>query len=130
MKLTEGGPIDFLSIIHVINNIIIGTYLKDQYLFVFLLGVLWEIIEYKLVNTEYIKKIILKYYPIKIEKWEDLFNKSFDLIFNMIGYYIGNQIIVQSYNTPSAIFNIVKYITLVHVIVYLGIRFLFNKNSN
>ena len=123
MTLTEGGPIDFLSIMHIINNIIIGIYLKDQYLFVFLLGVMWEIFEYTMVNTPPVRKLILKHYPIKIEKWENILNKSFDLIFNMIGYYIGNQIIIQSYNTSAAIYNIVKYITVVHVIVYLGIKY-------
>lgn len=127
MTLTEGGPIDFLSIMHIINNIIIGIYLKDQYLFVFLLGVMWEIFEYTMVNTPPVRKLILKHYPIKIEKWEDKLNKSFDLIFNMIGYYIGNQIIIQSYNTSVPIYNIVEYITVVHVIVYLGIHYLFNQ---
>ena len=126
MPLIEGGPIDFLSFMHIINNMIIGIFLKNKYLLVFFIGILWEIIEYMIVNTQYFKKLILQYYPIKIEKWEDITNKSFDLIFNMIGYYIGNQINIKydsKYDSKSyVIYTILKYITLFHIIIYFIVK--------
>ena len=126
MPLIEGGPIDFLSFMHIINNMIIGIFLKNKYLLVFFIGILWEIIEYMIVNTQYFKKLILQYYPIKIEKWEDITNKSFDLIFNMIGYYIGNQINIKydsKYECKSyVIYTILKYITLFHIIIYFIVK--------
>ena len=114
MQVIEGGIIDFLSGVHVINNIIIGLYLKNQYLLVFLVGLLWEILEYGIVNTPFLMKIILKYYPVKIEKLEDCANKFFDLIFNMIGYYIGNKIPTPK-SKQSPLYNIVKYMFLFQV---------------
>jgi len=114
MQVIEGGIIDFLSGVHVINNIIIGLYLKNQYLLVFLVGLLWEILEYGIVNTPFLMKIILKYYPVKIEKLEDGANKFFDLIFNMIGYYIGNNIPTPK-SKQSPLYNIVKYMFLFQV---------------
>ena len=114
MQVIEGGIIDFLSGVHVINNIIIGLYLKNQYLLVFLVGLLWEILEYGIVNTPFLMKIILKYYPVKIEKLEDGANKFFDLIFNMIGYYIGNKIPTPK-SKQSPLYNIVKYMFLFQV---------------
>ena len=125
MQVIEGGSIDFLSGVHIINNIIIGAYLKNKYLLVFLLGVLWEILEYAIVKNQYLIKIILKYYPVKIEKWEDTNNKFFDLVFNMIGYYIGNKLPTPK-SKHSPIYNIVKYMFLFQVIT-LTILFILSK---
>ena len=91
VDIKEGGMIDFLSFVHVITYLILGIFVKDKYVLVFIIGVIWEIVEYMMVNNEYIRKLIIEYYPIRIEKWEDKYNKIFDLIFNMIGYYIGNR---------------------------------------
>ena len=91
VNVEEGGPIDFLSFIHFIGYLFIGIFIKDKYVLVFTIGVIWEIVEYIMVNNHHIKKLILEYYPIRIEKWEDKYNKMLDLLFNMTGYYIGNQ---------------------------------------
>lgn len=125
MQVIEGGSVDFLSGVHVINNIIIGLYLKNQYLLVFSLGVLWEILEYGIVKTPSLIKIILKYYPVKIEKWEDTTNKFFDLIFNMIGYYIGDKLPTPK-SKHSPLYNIVKYMFLFQVITLI-ILFILSK---
>lgn len=38
---------------------------KNNYKLVFIFGIVWEIIEYTIVNIPYTKKLILKYWPIK-----------------------------------------------------------------
>ena len=91
IDIKEGGAIDFLSFVHVITYLVIGIFVKDQYVLAFVIGVIWEIVEYMMVNNPRIRKLIIDYYPIRIEKWEDKYNKFFDLVFNMIGYYIGNK---------------------------------------
>ena len=91
IDIKEGGAIDFLSFVHVITYLVIGIFVKDQYVLAFVIGVIWEIVEYMMVNNPRISKLIIYYYPIRIEKWEDKYNKFFDLVFNMIGYYIGNK---------------------------------------
>ena len=92
IDIKEGGAIDFLSFVHVITYLVIGIFVKDQYVLAFVIGVIWEIVEYMMVNNPRIRKLIIDYYPIRIEKWEDKYNKFFDLVFNMIGYYIGNKL--------------------------------------
>ena len=90
--VSEGGTIDILTLSHFINYFIAGLYFKDRYCLVLVIGVLWEVLEYYIVHNSYTRKLILKYWPIPIRKWEDKWNKLFDLISNMIGYYVGNNI--------------------------------------
>lgn len=86
--------IDIMSIIHFLLYLFIGILIKNKYRLILLLGILWEIFEYIVANNEFTKNLLIKYWPINIKYWNEtnLLNKLFDLIFNMIGYYIGNKI--------------------------------------
>tara|TARA_B000000565_G_scaffold247531_1_gene217066 strand:- start:29 stop:313 length:285 start_codon:yes stop_codon:yes gene_type:complete len=92
MKNTQ--IIDVMSIIHFFNFLILGIFIKNNYTLALVLGIIWEIVEYNITNTNYTKNLLKKYWPIPQRLWEEknFLNRIFDLIFNMIGYYIGNKI--------------------------------------
>ena len=93
---------DLMSIIHFLVFIIFGLIFKNEYNTALLIGVLWEIIEYYILfiikynkfNEEYTKKLLKKYWPISSYYWNEknISNKIFDIVFNMSGYYIGNNL--------------------------------------
>ena len=56
----EGKPIDILSIIHFVNFLILGIFVKNNYKLAFIIGIIWEIFEYIVVNIPYTRKLILK----------------------------------------------------------------------
>ena len=84
--------LDIYSIFHFIYYFIYGLYFKNKYVLAFILGILWEIFEYILANINYTKELLIKYFPVPQKYWaeKNIFNKVFDLIFNMIGYHLGN----------------------------------------
>ena len=84
---------DFLSIIHFLVFYIIGKYIKNNYIFAFILGIIWEIFEYFITKNPFTRELLIKYWFISEKIWnEDLFNinRISDLIFNMAGYHLGN----------------------------------------
>jgi len=84
--------LDIYSIFHLIYYFIYGFYFKIKYVLIFILGILWEIFEYVLANINYTKEYLIKNWQISYKYWADknIFNKVFDLIFNMLGYHLGN----------------------------------------
>tara|TARA_B110001454_G_scaffold212426_1_gene229233 strand:+ start:211 stop:522 length:312 start_codon:yes stop_codon:yes gene_type:complete len=86
--------IDMMSIIHFLIYLFFGILIKNKYKLVLILSILWEVFEYIVANIEFTKNLLVAYWPINIKYWNEtnVFNKLFDLIFNMMGYYIGNQI--------------------------------------
>ena len=85
--------VDFLTITHFVFNFILGLYIKNKYITIFVLGVLWELFEYNIANNNNnIKKLLIKYWPIPEKYWaeKNIFNKVLDVIFNMLGYHLGN----------------------------------------
>jgi hypothetical protein len=86
--------IDMMGIIHFLIYLFFGILIKNKYKLVFILSILWEVFEYIVANIEFTKNLLVTYWPINIKYWNEtnVFNKLFDLIFNMMGYYIGNQI--------------------------------------
>ena len=74
---------DVASFLHLFNFMILGKIMKDNYIIAFLLGILWEVFEYIVIN----QKKLLQYDKI----WnETLENKKMDIVLNIIGYHIGN----------------------------------------
>lgn len=70
--------------------------IKNNYTFAVTISILWEIIEYILTNYKYTKDLILLYWPIPQKLWdEQKYNRMYDVIFNMIGYHIGNKINIK-----------------------------------
>ena len=84
--------VDILSLSHFIFFLIFGLYVKNRYILAFLLGIVWEIFEYLVVNNDYIKPLLIKYWFIPQKYWEEKYviNRVTDLIFNILGYYGGN----------------------------------------
>lgn len=74
--------INLWSIVHILLYILIGLVLPNKWLLIILFSLIWEIYEYimsRLTND--------KYYN------ESFINRILDIIFNLIGYYIGNLLI-------------------------------------
>ena len=73
---------------------IFGLFVKNKYEVALLIGILWEIFEYSITNWDYSRELLKKHWPIPEKYWNEknIFNKLFDLVFNMFGYYIGNKI--------------------------------------
>ena len=65
--------------------------MKKSYVFAFCLGVLWELLEYIITSTSYTRNLIIKYWPVPMEIWDERLinvNRFSDLVFNMIGYHL------------------------------------------
>ena len=89
----KGDIIDILSVSHFFIYFFFGLIIKNEYKLIFIIGVIWEIFEYIVTNYSYTKNLLIKYWPINLKYWAEKnnLNKIFDLIINMIGYYIGNK---------------------------------------
>ena len=89
--------IDIMSLSHFLFYFILGLFIKNNYKLVILLSILWEITEYIITNNDYTKELLLKYWPIPQRLWDEQnYNRIYDLIFNISGYYIGNKIYLKN----------------------------------
>ena len=87
------GAIDPLLISHFMTFFFLGVFWKNKYQGAMFLGILWEIIEYIMANNKFTRKILLTYWIIPEQYWnETIDNKFMDLFINMLGYHIGNLI--------------------------------------
>ena len=87
--MTYQKPFDFLSVVHMCIFYLIGLVFKNAYLFAFLLGIGWELLEYTITSTPVTRGLLVKYWPVPKSIWDEkLFNTNrlTDLVFNMIGY--------------------------------------------
>ena len=87
--MTYQKPFDFLSVVHVCSFYLIGLVFKNAYLFAFLLGIGWELLEYTITSTPYTRRLLVKYWPVPKSIWDEKLintNRLTDLVFNMIGY--------------------------------------------
>ena len=85
--------VDILSIIHFVIYFVIGLFIKNQYIFILFVGIMWEIFEYNIIKNKTIFNLLDKYWIIPKKYWEEKnkYNRYYDIIFNMLGYTIGNQ---------------------------------------
>ena len=89
------NTVDIASFLHFFNFMILGILIKNQYLMAFLIGILWEIFEYLSIRNKTINNILNQHFYKYKPLWNEInTNKITDLIINMIGYYIGNKIIL------------------------------------
>ncbi len=87
--MTYQKPFDFLSVVHMCIFYLIGLVFKNAYLFAFLLGIGWELLEYTITSTPYTRKLLIKHWPVPKSIWDEKLintNRLTDLVFNMIGY--------------------------------------------
>lgn len=85
---------DKLTIVHFLQYFIFGLYIKNKYLLVLLVGILWEIFEYLISNNNFTYNLLKKCWPIEEKYWNEknIYNKVIDIISNMLGYHFGNKI--------------------------------------
>ena len=90
----KSHPIDLYSIIHFVNFFILGLFVKNKFEIAFVIGIMWEVIEYYITTIKYTSNLIKKYWPIPKKYWDEsnCLNPVFDIFFNMFGYYLGNKI--------------------------------------
>ena len=82
--------IDYASILHFFNFMILGIILKEQYLFAFILGILWEFLEYYVTTDPEYRYYLVYYFSDMQFLWdESIHNKITDIIINMVGYTVG-----------------------------------------
>ena len=84
--------IDIASFLHFFNFMILGIFFKNNYTIAFILGLVWEIIEIDIVKSKPFNYLTINYKRYNYLWNEKIENKMMDLIINMIGYYVGNQI--------------------------------------
>ena len=86
------APIDLLSLVHFINFFILGIFYKEKYKIAFLIGILWEIFEYIIVNNPTTRDYLKKCWFVPQKYWDEThtLNPVLDIFFNMFGYHIGN----------------------------------------
>jgi len=90
-------PIDLMSISHLVWYMILGIFVKEQYMLAIILSILWEIGEYYVVNHPTTRRLLKLYWPIPQKYWDERhrLNPVFDILFNMVGYYMGNKIVLD-----------------------------------
>tara|TARA_B110000977_G_C11004147_1_gene465049 strand:+ start:621 stop:902 length:282 start_codon:yes stop_codon:yes gene_type:complete len=87
------GNIDIFSIVHFSTFFTLGLYVKDKYMAALLLGILWEVFEFIISCNQTIKKFVLENWVVPEYYFNDtLSHKITDIMFNMVGYHIGNKI--------------------------------------
>jgi hypothetical protein len=87
----DHGNFDILSVVHFLLYFFLGLYWKHKYAIVLLIGISWEIIEHLLVNNEYTKYLLGRYWIIPERYINDTLDHSItDIIMNMIGYTLGS----------------------------------------
>ena len=80
-----------MSISHFTVFLIFGIFIKNQYFLMLIIGILWEILEIIVVNTDATRHFMDKYWPVPERYWdESCMNKYTDLVVNLIGYHVGN----------------------------------------
>jgi hypothetical protein len=91
--MTQNQPVDIASLLHLVNFMIFGYLIRDQYLLAFGVGVVWELLERWITNHPTIRTYLIHYLPELSHLWDETTqNKQYDLLINMIGYYLGNQL--------------------------------------
>jgi len=85
--------IDILSLVHFFQYFCIALYIPNDYKFAIKLSLIWEVFEYTMTSNPTIDKLLVQYWPIPKKYWEEknIYNRLFDIIFNMLGYYIGSK---------------------------------------
>ena len=87
----QNHPLDVATGLHLFNFMVIGYLIPDQYLFAFCIGILWEVIESQAIQHPTIRHFLETYASSVSHLWkETLHNKYYDLLVNMIGYYLGS----------------------------------------
>lgn len=86
-------PIDILSLNHLLIYFVIGKIFKNNYTLALTLSLLWETVEKYIVNNKYTRNLLEKYWFVPKKYWDEThkLNPYFDILFNMIGYHIGNK---------------------------------------
>ena len=72
---------------HFVLYLIFGIIIKNKYKLFLIIGIIWEIFEYIFSGNKFFFKLLGKEYFNK-----SYINKIIDIIFNILGYYIGNKI--------------------------------------
>ena len=55
---------DVMSLSHFTVFLIFGIFIKDNYVLMIILGILWEILEIIVVNTAATRRLLVKYWPV------------------------------------------------------------------
>ena len=64
------------SIVHVLWYILFALFIPNNWWFIIIISIIWELFEYIMSNHKYFD--------------ESIMNRICDIIFNLIGYYIGS----------------------------------------
>jgi hypothetical protein len=72
---------------HFLLYLIFGIVIKNKYKLFLIIGIIWEIFEYIFSGNKFFFNLLGKEYFNK-----SYINKIIDIIFNILGYYIGNKI--------------------------------------
>ena len=81
--------VDPLTVSHFVLYFVIAFFIRNNYLFAFLLGIWWEIIEYTITSN--FSDLLERYWPIPRVYWEEksIYNRGMDIVANMAGYTMG-----------------------------------------
>ncbi len=85
--------LDISSVAHVFKYIVVGILFPNNYIGALALGIAWELFEECITKKEFSRDLLVKHFNSYKDLWdESKRNKLLDLVFNMIGYYLGNRI--------------------------------------
>lgn len=86
--------VDLITLVYFVNFFILGLFVKDQYGFAIIAGIMWEVYVGFITSWSVTRDLLIKYYPLPKEYWENRgAGYAFcDLIIMVIAYSIGNQV--------------------------------------
>jgi hypothetical protein len=88
---SQNQVLDAATGLHLFNFMVIGYLIPNQYLFAFCIGIIWEVIELRATRHPRIRSLLETHASSISHLWDEtLDNKYFDLLVNMIGYYLGS----------------------------------------
>jgi hypothetical protein len=86
-------PLDLMSIIHFLLYLIFGFFFPYKWIPALIIMVLWELFEILIVKVSAFKQIVLKYWFVPEQYWNETWiNKVYDIIFNIAGFIVGSYI--------------------------------------
>ena len=91
-------PIDILTLSHFLFWLVAGYVFPNKYMYVVIIGLLWELFEYMIVKVDVLYKLVKKYWFVPERYWnETIYNKIIDMIVNLLGYSLGCLLVKYSH---------------------------------
>jgi len=97
--------LNLFTFVHFILWFTIGTLYPNQYFVVFVLSIIWEVVEGYGARNPILHSMLKKYWFVPEKYWnEGIGNKIIDVVVNLIGYYIASRLVNKIQRSKTLFF--------------------------